>query len=94
MDKTSLKADVSKLPAYACVELPGQGTSIYRITRVAQPLTIDAARRQAEQQQVGNVLAQQEMLAYIEALKLRAKVKVLMQGAVDSTAAEAGKVSK
>ncbi|HJV84890.1 MAG TPA: SurA N-terminal domain-containing protein [Noviherbaspirillum sp.] len=71
-----MKADVSKLPAFAGVEVPGQGYAVYRINKVGQPATPDTARRQAEQQQVANALAQQEMLAYLEVLKKKAKVQI------------------
>lgn len=70
-----MKAEASKLPAYVGVDLPN-GYGVYRINKVAQPATVDAARRQVEQQQVANALAQQEAFAYIEALKKKAKVEV------------------
>ncbi|MFD2272817.1 hypothetical protein ACFS07_21100 [Undibacterium arcticum] len=73
LDKTTLpavmQADTSKLPAYVGVELPAQGYALYRISKVSQPAITDNARRQAEQQQIANVLAQQEMLTYIDVLK-------------------------
>lgn len=72
-----LKADVSKLPAYVGVELPGQGYGVYRIAKVHQPAEKDEARRKAEQEQIGNILAQQEMFGYVESLKNKAKVKML-----------------
>jgi peptidyl-prolyl cis-trans isomerase D len=72
-----MKADTSKLPAYVGVDLGNRGYSVYRITKVSQPPNPDVARRQTEQQQIVNVLAQQEMLAYIEVLKQKAKAKVL-----------------
>ncbi|RZI41925.1 peptidylprolyl isomerase [Herbaspirillum sp. HC18] len=72
-----MKADTSKLPAYVGVELPGQGFGVYRINKVSQPATVDAARRQAEQQQIAGALAQQESFAYLEALKKKAKVEIL-----------------
>ncbi|MDB5728719.1 MAG: peptidylprolyl isomerase [Noviherbaspirillum sp.] len=71
-----MKADVTKLPAYLGVELPGQGYGVYRINKVAQPATVDNARRQSEQQQIAGAMAQQEMFAYIDALKQKAKVKI------------------
>jgi peptidyl-prolyl cis-trans isomerase D len=77
-----MKADVTKLPAYIGLEVPGQGYGIYRINKVAQPATPDTARRQAEQQQIGTALAQQETLAYLEALKQKAKVKITKPAAV------------
>ena len=64
-----LKADVSKLPAYVGVELPGQGYGVYRIGKVSQPAQPDAARREPEAQQIAGVVGQQEMFGYIEALK-------------------------
>ncbi|MGI4847941.1 MAG: SurA N-terminal domain-containing protein [Janthinobacterium lividum] len=72
-----LKADVSKLPAFTGIEVPGYGYSIARINAVATPATPDAARWQAEQQQVDNLVAQQETLAYIDVLKKKSKAEVL-----------------
>jgi peptidyl-prolyl cis-trans isomerase D len=72
-----MKADTTKLPAFVGLMLPGQGYSIFRINKVAQPATLDTARRQTEQQQVAEALAQQEMLAYLGVLKEKAKVKIL-----------------
>lgn len=72
-----MKADTSKLPAYVGLMLPGQGYTIFRINKVQQPATPDNARRQTEQQQVAEALAQQEMLAYLGVLKEKAKVKIL-----------------
>ncbi|MFT5534665.1 MAG: peptidyl-prolyl cis-trans isomerase D [Burkholderiaceae bacterium] len=72
-----MKADISKLPAIAGANLAGQGYAVYRISKVAQGESIDAQRRLAEQKQIANALAQQEMLAYINVLKEKAKVKIL-----------------
>jgi peptidyl-prolyl cis-trans isomerase D len=71
-----LKADVSKLPAYVGVELPGQGYGVYRIGKVSMPATPDAARREAEAQQIAGAVGQEEMFAYMEALKKKVKAKV------------------
>ena len=71
----ALKADVTKLPAYVGVELPGQGYAVYRIGKVAQPAQPDQARRQQEAEQIGGIVGQQEMLNYIEALKVKPKAK-------------------
>ncbi|MDO8300140.1 SurA N-terminal domain-containing protein [Lacisediminimonas sp.] len=70
-----LKADVSKLPAFVGTELPGEGYGVYRIGKVGQPAKPDAARRTAQEQQVVGTLAQEEMTAYVESLKKKAKVK-------------------
>lgn len=82
-----MKADVSKLPAYTGVEIPNQGYSVYRINKVSQS-AIDPARRQAEHQQITDALAQQEMLAYIEVLKKKAKVEILKPVATKTGAEE------
>ncbi len=72
-----MKADASRLPAYAGVDLGQNGYGIFRITKVIQPTNLDAARREAEQQQIANALSQQEMLAYLEVLKKKAKAEIL-----------------
>lgn len=72
-----MKADVSKLPAYVGVEIPGMGYGVYRIGKVQQPAQQNAAQRLEEQQQIGNMLSQQELFMYVDALKQKAKVKML-----------------
>jgi peptidyl-prolyl cis-trans isomerase D len=71
-----LKADVSKLPAYVGVEVPGQGYGIYRIGKVGLPAQPDVERRKAEAQQIDNAQAQQEVFSYLEAVKRKAKAKI------------------
>lgn len=71
-----LKADVTKLPAYVGVDVPGVGYGVYRINKVSQPAQLDVARRNSERQQISAVIAQQEMFSYVEALKTKAKAKV------------------
>jgi peptidyl-prolyl cis-trans isomerase D len=74
-----MKAETSKLPAYVGAEVQ-QGYGIYRINKVTQPATVDTARRQAEQQQIANAIAQQEMVSYIDALRKKAKVEIIAPG--------------
>lgn len=81
-----LKADVSKLPAYVGVEMPGQGFGVYRIGKVAQAAAPDAARRKSELEQIAGAIGQQDMHDYIEVLKQKAKVKVLHKPLTTSTA--------
>jgi peptidyl-prolyl cis-trans isomerase D len=80
-----LKADVSKLPAYVGVELPGQGYGVYRIGKVAQAAAPDAARRKSELDQIAGALGQQDMYSYIQAVKQKAKVKQLTKPVVQVT---------
>ena len=79
-----LKADVSKLPAYVGVDLPGQGFGVYRIGKVSQAAAPDAARRKAELEQITGALGQQDMYNYVEVIKQRAKVKVLAKSDADT----------
>ncbi len=71
-----LKADVTTLPAYVGVSVPGTGYGVYRISKVGQPAQPDLARRKADQEAIGALLAQQEMAGYIEALKVKAKTTI------------------
>ena len=81
-----LKADVSKLPAYVGVDLPGQGYGVYRIDKVSQAAAPDAARRKSELDQITGALGQQDMYSYIQAVKQKAKVKLLTKPAVQAAA--------
>jgi len=74
-----LKADVSKLPAYVGVDVPGIGFGVYRIGKVGQPAQPDLARRASEREQIAGALGQQELFSYLEALKQKAKAKVLVK---------------
>nr|WP_315259381.1 SurA N-terminal domain-containing protein [uncultured Duganella sp.] len=83
-----MKADTSKLPAYVGVDVPGNGYGVYRITKVQQPAAADEAQRKAEAEQIGNLIAQQEMAQYVELLKTKAKVKILKPIASATTVTE------
>lgn len=85
-----MKADTTTLPAYTGVEIPGVGYSVFRISKVMQPAAPDLARRKSEQEQIANSLAQQEMLAYVNFLKEKAKAKILKAGET-SEASDANK---
>jgi len=71
-----LKADVTKLPAYVGVEIPGQGYGVYRIGKVSQPAQPDANRRKEEAQQISGIVGQAEFYNFVEALKVKAKAKI------------------
>jgi peptidyl-prolyl cis-trans isomerase D len=83
-----LKADVSKLPAYVGVDLPGQGYGVYRIGKVSQPAAPDAGRRKQELEQITGALGQQDMFNYIEVVKQKAKAKVMAKPVVADAAAK------
>ena len=68
------RAGVSKLPAYAGVEVP-EGYAIYRISKVVeQPVT--EAQQKALQEQLARVNGSQEFRAYVAALRAGSKVVV------------------
>jgi peptidyl-prolyl cis-trans isomerase D len=71
-----LKADTSKLPAYVGVDLPGQGYGVYRIGKVSQAAASDPAVRAQMAEQITGAAAQQDLYAFVQALKEKAKVKV------------------
>lgn len=75
------KADVTKLPAYVGVEVPGTGYAVYRIGKVSQPAQPDATRRAQEAQQMGTLVGQAELYNFVEAIKAKSKVKINAAGA-------------
>jgi len=83
-----LKADVSKLPAYVGVEIPGQGYGVYRIAKVTQPAQHDEARRTQEAQQISQAYGNAETYGFIEALKRKAKAKINVKAADLGTKSE------
>ncbi|ODV43030.1 peptidylprolyl isomerase [Cupriavidus sp. UYMMa02A] len=72
-----MRADASKLPAVAGVDLGANGYAVYRITKVTQPQQTNQGQRQAEAQQLSQLAGQTELGAYYESLKARSKVKIL-----------------
>jgi peptidyl-prolyl cis-trans isomerase D len=76
-----LKADVSKLPAYVGVEVPGQGYGVYRIGKVSQSAQPDQARRKQEAEAIARAIGGAETYGYVEALKKKAKAKLNVKAA-------------
>jgi len=75
------KADASKLPAFVQLEVPGQGYSVFRINKIIPPVTSDPNVKT----QVQRAVAGQEAAIYIEALKQKAKVKILRPNVLTAT---------
>lgn len=71
-----MKADVTKLPAYVGVPVPGKGYNVYRINAIDNQVA-DPESLKAEQDQVGEFLSAQEMAAYLGVVKKRAKAEIL-----------------
>lgn len=70
------RADVSRLPAYTGVEAPGGGYALLRITRVADGKLGDPRVRQSFLIQATEALGQEQLAAYLGALRNRARVTV------------------
>jgi peptidyl-prolyl cis-trans isomerase D len=77
------KADATKLPAFTQIEVPGQGYSLFRINKIIPPAAADPAVRTQVERAVGS----QEAAVYIEALKQKAKVKILRPSAIAASSA-------
>lgn len=78
------KADVQKLPAYAGVGTGIDGSyMLYKIVKVSQPENLDAARRKKFQSEFGEIIAQQDLSAYLSGLRLRYKINI-NKAALDS----------
>lgn len=86
-----MKTDISKLPVFAGLEIPGVGYGVYRINKVEQVPNPDAKKRESQQQQIANMLGGQEMQAYLELLKEKAKVKILKPIVADASVPESKK---
>jgi peptidyl-prolyl cis-trans isomerase D len=70
------KADAGKLPAYTGVENPQGGFALLRIGRVVEPEKTPADRKKSLTDGLAQVIAQEEMAAYVASLKQKADVKI------------------
>ena len=70
------RADTSKLPAYAGVEQPGGGYLLLRVSRVVESRGIDPNARAGFARQAYQLAAQEQVGAYIAALRAGAKVSL------------------
>lgn len=70
------KLDASKLPAYSGVDLPKQGYALYKFVKVLPADKISDQQRLAHLEQFNGAAAQEEMRAYMTALRSRYKVVI------------------
>jgi peptidyl-prolyl cis-trans isomerase D len=70
------KADISKLPAYAGVELPRAGYALFKISKLDTGDKLDDAARQAMLRQIVSLEAQEEIQMYLASLRGRYKVEI------------------
>ena len=73
---TVFKMDAGKLPAYAGVELPGSGFALLKLSRLEVGAKLDDARQQAMLRQLSQLSAQEDVQAYLAALRNRYKVEI------------------
>jgi peptidyl-prolyl cis-trans isomerase D len=69
------KADAQKLPAYVGVDVDG-GYALFKITAVVQAEKIDEDRRKALKSRYENVVAQEDLAAYLSGLRSRYKIDI------------------
>jgi peptidyl-prolyl cis-trans isomerase D len=70
------KVDAGKLPAYVGYESPQGGYVLVKITRIVDGEAADAARRKAAADELRQLIAQEELAAYVASLKTKADIKV------------------
>jgi peptidyl-prolyl cis-trans isomerase D len=69
------KADVQQLPAYVGAAVGGSYT-LYKIVKLSQPEQVDGEKRKGLQSEYASIVAQQDLSAYLAALRLRYKINI------------------
>ena len=77
------RMDSSKLPSYAGLELPGAGYSLFKLSKVSEGEKISEANKAAMMNQLGSLVAQEDVQLYLSALRSRYKVEI-HQAALES----------
>ncbi|MBC7780442.1 MAG: SurA N-terminal domain-containing protein [Proteobacteria bacterium] len=70
------RVDASRLPAYGGVDQPGGGYLLIRVSRVIDSPGVDPSARAAFSRQADQLIAQQQVSAYLAALRTQAKVQI------------------
>lgn len=70
------KADSAKLPAYVGYENPQGAFVLVKITKVVEADSFDAAKRKSAAEELRQLVAQEELNAYVSSLKQKSDVKV------------------
>lgn len=73
--QTIFRADAQKLPAYVGVAVGG-GYSLFKISQVTQPEKIDPKQLEALRNQYTEIVAQEDLSAYLSSLRARYKIDV------------------
>lgn len=69
------QAETEKLPVYVGVNVRG-GYSLYKLVKLVPPEKLDETRRKALERQYAGILAQEDLSAYINALRARYKIDI------------------
>lgn len=70
------KADATKLPSYTGIANPQGGFTLIRVEHVTKPAPPEAAQQQAFARQLQQLVAQEELLAYLAGVRKRYDVSV------------------
>jgi peptidyl-prolyl cis-trans isomerase D len=70
------QTDPTRFPAYVTGSNPRGGFSIYRVTKVIEPSSLDEARLKLAGERMGDQLGREFATAYLAALKARSDVKI------------------
>ena len=73
--QTIFKANTEKLPAYAGASVNGAYT-LYKIVKVIPPEKLDEGQRKSLQNEYAAILAQEDLSAYLNALRARYRVEI------------------
>ena len=76
------QVEPAKLPAYVTAANPRGGLTIYRVSRVIDPPTLDPARLKLAADRMGDQIGREFANAYIASLRARADVQI-RQGQLD-----------
>ena len=74
--RESFRLDASSVPAYSGVPEPKQGFQLIRVSKVSEPTEIKPEMRKSAADQLGRLVAQEQLAGYLEALKQELEVKV------------------
>ena len=71
--------DANKLPAVVAANANGGGVTIYRVSKIQQPMNPDPKMRATQAQQITQLGMQAEAAGYFESVRDRASVKLINQ---------------
>jgi peptidyl-prolyl cis-trans isomerase D len=70
------KADSTKLPSYTGIEAPGGGYTVFRVSKVIDPASVDRAQQKSLGEGLAQMLGEEQFAAYLSSLKQKTKVRI------------------